>query len=277
MKVLGVVGPSDAGKTTLVESLTERLVGRGTVSTVKHLTHGPDIDREGKDTARHRAAGAAATVGVTDDAGWFATGSAASLKTILDRLAPSADYVLVEGYSGSNLPKVALGDTAAANPVVATATDATAVDIPSLVSTIEDIEPIETVSSLITRVKGEDDAEPEGVIETFTGPVRRFDLGGDVPTEEDVGRSGSVAESRLASIVRDLRARDGVRAVVFHHRRFAVASGTGTVHFVAHASHRSAALTTVEEGVDRLEAEVPPLEKGMTIDGTSVMRENSGD
>src|SRR5690606_142191 len=58
-RVLGVIGWKNSGKTTLVERLVAELVARGwKVSTVKHAHHAFDIDHEGTDTFRHRAAGA---------------------------------------------------------------------------------------------------------------------------------------------------------------------------------------------------------------------------
>ena len=58
-KVIGVAGFKNAGKTTLVERLVEHLTERGyRVSTVKHAHHSFDIDHEGRDSFRHRAAGA---------------------------------------------------------------------------------------------------------------------------------------------------------------------------------------------------------------------------
>ena len=119
MQVLGIVGHSDSGKTTLVERLVERCAGTGRVATVKHCSEPPDVDIEGKDTARHRSAGAAETVALTDDGDWFATGESRTLTDTLDALAPAYDYAFVEGYSGSSLPKVVLGDREAADPVIA--------------------------------------------------------------------------------------------------------------------------------------------------------------
>ena len=59
MKVYGVVGWKNAGKTGLMERLVAEITGRGyRVSTVKHAHHAFDLDRPGKDSHRHRAAGA---------------------------------------------------------------------------------------------------------------------------------------------------------------------------------------------------------------------------
>ena len=59
MKVFGVVGWKNSGKTCLIESLVEVISSRGfSVSTIKHAHHTFDIDQVGKDSYRHRKAGA---------------------------------------------------------------------------------------------------------------------------------------------------------------------------------------------------------------------------
>lgn len=138
MQVLAVVGPSDSGKTTVVARLAERLAARGPVATVKHLTHEPDIDTEGKDTARHRAGGASRTIGLTDDGSWFGTGDSRDLSAVLGSFEPTHDYALVEGFSDSALPKVVLGGRDAAAPVAVTAASADALDLDAAVAAITD-------------------------------------------------------------------------------------------------------------------------------------------
>lgn len=151
MKAARIVGPSDAGKTTLVERLTERLSRRGPVGTIKHLDCEPDLDTDGKDTARHRAAGAEATYGVTDKGAWFATGANGTLSGALDRLAETCEYALVEGYSGSGLalPTVVLGDDPAPEdaPVLAAAATADALDLDATVAAIDAAEPVRSGDS----------------------------------------------------------------------------------------------------------------------------------
>ena len=57
--IISIVGKSDSGKTTLLEKLIAEIKNRGYhIGTIKHDTHGFDIDREGKDTWRHKKAGA---------------------------------------------------------------------------------------------------------------------------------------------------------------------------------------------------------------------------
>ena len=61
--IISIVGKSDSGKTTLLEKLIEEFCRRGhRVGTIKHDTHGFDIDHEGKDSWRHKKAGAATVI-----------------------------------------------------------------------------------------------------------------------------------------------------------------------------------------------------------------------
>ena len=62
-QVVSIVGKSDSGKTTLIEKLLPALIERGVrVGTIKHDVHGFEMDREGKDSYRHKHAGAAVTL-----------------------------------------------------------------------------------------------------------------------------------------------------------------------------------------------------------------------
>ena len=109
MKVFGVIGWKNSGKTSLMERLVTDITARGlTVSTVKHVHHDVDLDQPGKDTFRHRAAGAVEVV--LASANRFALmhehrGLEPALAEILSRLAP-VDLVLVEGYKRDAHPKI---------------------------------------------------------------------------------------------------------------------------------------------------------------------------
>jgi molybdopterin-guanine dinucleotide biosynthesis protein B len=97
--VFGVTGWKNAGKTTLVERLVAELVRRGLrVNTIKHGHHDLDVDQPGRDSYRHRAAGATevAVVGGHRYA-IMREQEEAALAEVLARLAP-ADLVLIEGF-----------------------------------------------------------------------------------------------------------------------------------------------------------------------------------
>lgn len=130
-RVFGVTGWKNAGKTTLVERLVAEFVRRGwRVSTIKHAHHDVDIDRPGRDSFRHRLAGATevALVGGLRYA-IMREQAESSLAEVLARLAP-ADLILIEGYKREPHPKIevragGLESLAATDPkVVAIAADA---------------------------------------------------------------------------------------------------------------------------------------------------------
>ena len=110
MRVIGVVGWKNNGKTTLVVRLVEQLTRQGlTVSTIKHAHHSIDLDRPGKDSWRHREAGAEEVVLATSRR-WILMHELREeaeppLADLLAKLAP-VDIVIVEGFKGTSLPKI---------------------------------------------------------------------------------------------------------------------------------------------------------------------------
>ncbi|XDA99305.1 molybdopterin-guanine dinucleotide biosynthesis protein B [Sulfitobacter sp. LCG007] len=123
MRVYGIVGWKNAGKTGLMERLVTEIVGRGlTVSTVKHAHHSFDVDQPGKDSHRHRIAGASEVLLASRNR--FALmhelrGDAEpALDTLLARLSP-VDLVLVEGYKRDAHAKVEAHRAETGNPLIA--------------------------------------------------------------------------------------------------------------------------------------------------------------
>ena len=111
MKVIGFAGYSGAGKTTLVERLIPvlRLQGQR-VSVVKHAHHKFDIDHPGKDTFRHREAGAFEVVVASDKRlalmREFERPTELGVHALIAELDPGVDWVLVEGFKHSDLSKI---------------------------------------------------------------------------------------------------------------------------------------------------------------------------
>lgn len=135
-KVFGISGWKNSGKTTLTSALIRELSARGyRVSSVKHAHHNVDVDQEGTDSYKHRAAGASEVMLATSrrfalmheiaqEEGEF------ELNDLLEKMS-EVDLILVEGYKSSDIPKiqtirqVSLGNNGKEpiNNIVAYATD----------------------------------------------------------------------------------------------------------------------------------------------------------
>lgn len=239
MKVLGVAGPSDSGKTTVVARLAAQLSNRGTVGTMKRLTHEPEIDTEGKDTARHRAGGSARTVGVTDGGGWFGTGDGWTLGDMLEDFACECEYALVEGFSESRLPKVSLGDRKTAPPVVATAADADDLDIANVIDRIENLPSYETPASLVAKLRDTARSDHQETAATSTVPVADVAPAGDVATQVNT------ADRRLRSV-------DGIRAARVHYQPSLFDDHNDVIHLVVLADSPVKANAAIGEELTRL-------------------------
>jgi len=109
-RVFGITGWKNSGKTTLTERLVAELTRRGwRVSTVKHAHHAFDIDKDGTDSFRHRAAGAS-EVAIVSGNRWalmheLRGAEEPPMRAIVARLAP-CDLVLVEGYKREDHSKI---------------------------------------------------------------------------------------------------------------------------------------------------------------------------
>lgn len=110
MRIFGVTGYKNAGKTGLMERLVADITARGfTVSTLKHAHHTFDVDHPGKDSHRHRVAGASQVL-LSSGNRWALMSELRGapeppLAELLKRLDP-VDLVLVEGYKRDAHPKI---------------------------------------------------------------------------------------------------------------------------------------------------------------------------
>ncbi|HMQ93835.1 MAG TPA: molybdopterin-guanine dinucleotide biosynthesis protein B [Amaricoccus sp.] len=123
MKVYGVTGWKNSGKTTLVERLVTEITGRGlSVSTIKHAHHAFDVDQPGKDSHRHRRAGASQVL-VSSSSRWALMTEnrgrpEPELGALIGQLAP-VDLVLVEGFKRDRHPKIEARRAATAQDLIA--------------------------------------------------------------------------------------------------------------------------------------------------------------
>ena len=110
MHIFGLAGWSGSGKTTLLTAVIPELVARGlAVSTIKHAHHEFDIDRPGKDSWRHRQAGAREVM-VASTRRWalmheLRDAAEPALEELMARMSP-VDLLLVEGWKRHPHPKI---------------------------------------------------------------------------------------------------------------------------------------------------------------------------
>ena len=168
MRVLGIVGWSGSGKTSLIVRLVPLLVARGLrIATLKHAHHAFDVDQPGKDSYQHRQAGAQEVI-ICSARRWvqmheLGDAPEPTLAQLLRRLSP-CDLALVEGFKTERHPKLEVHREAAGKPllypddsqIVAVASDQA---LPAAPVPVVDLADIEGIALLVTRL-----AEPLDVL-----------------------------------------------------------------------------------------------------------------
>lgn len=122
MRIVGLAGWSGSGKTTLLVRVIPVLVARGLrVSTIKHAHHRFDIDHPGKDSHRHRTAGASEVL-ICSEERWalmheLRGAPPPSLDELLNKLS-ATDLVIVEGYKRDRHPKLEIHRPSVGKPLL---------------------------------------------------------------------------------------------------------------------------------------------------------------
>ena len=127
MKIYGVTGWKNAGKTGLMERLVAEITSRGlSVSTIKHAHHSFDVDHPGKDSHRHRVAGAHEVLLASKNRialmQELRDHEEPELAHLLTRLSP-VDLVLIEGYKRDRHPKIEAHRAVTGQPLIAPGDD----------------------------------------------------------------------------------------------------------------------------------------------------------
>ncbi len=122
MKVMGIVGWSGSGKTSLLVEVLPILIERGLkVSTMKHAHHRFDVDKPGKDSFRHREAGASEVLVVTSSR-WVLMHESRdeaepSIESLIERMTP-VDLLLIEGFKTHQHPKLEIHRESEGQPLL---------------------------------------------------------------------------------------------------------------------------------------------------------------
>jgi len=123
MAVIGFIGRSNSGKTSMIVSITQKLMGKGfKVAAIKHIAEPgfKTIDREGSDTYRYASAGVSVIVGSSDKETTIILKRPLNFVDTINLVEhiSSPDVILVEGFKNEDIPKIALDDTNARNIVL---------------------------------------------------------------------------------------------------------------------------------------------------------------
>ena len=106
-RIITIVGKSNSGKTTLLEKVIALLTDKGyKIGSVKHAHDGFEMDKEGKDSFRHRKAGASATLVITENKIAMVKDDTTSYIEKMQSYLSDMDIILAEGFKKQNLPKI---------------------------------------------------------------------------------------------------------------------------------------------------------------------------
>lgn len=164
MKVFGIMGWSGSGKTELVIRLIPEFVRRGIgVSTMKHTHHNFDMDKPGKDSFRHREAGAKEVM-VASSARWallheLTDEPEEDMEDLIERMTP-VDLLLIEGFKSHRHPKLEVHRPELGKPLIAADDDsimAVASDVSEIDGTavpVLDLDNIEAIADFIADFTG---------------------------------------------------------------------------------------------------------------------------
>jgi len=160
MRIIGLAGWSGSGKTTLITKLVPCLLARGlTVSTLKHAHHGFDLDKPGKDSFMHRAAGATEVI-ISSAKRWAILHELRAeeewdMAALVGKMSP-VDLVLVEGFKRDAFPKLEIHRAVNGKPllhpedphIVAVACDSA---LPASTVPVVDLNDIDAVADLLLK------------------------------------------------------------------------------------------------------------------------------
>ncbi|MHC1585814.1 MAG: molybdopterin-guanine dinucleotide biosynthesis protein B [Candidatus Syntropharchaeia archaeon] len=244
MKVLSIVGDRDSGKTMLIENLIRILKKRGKVGCVKHSKSGFDI--QGKDTHRFKIAGADVVFGISEKETIKIT-EEKEIEKVLDELSDEGmDFVIVEGFKDSSIPKIALGDVSAKNILRRMHKP----KIEEIVEIISNLDDWVTLGSIVRKLR----RTPEtGGIGIFNGIVK------GKKNEKEIKEIGfeDIDERRIEGIKKDLMKREGVIDVQIHHRKGPIEAGEDILYVAVSGKRREDIFSALRDAVERIKEEFP--------------------
>jgi len=251
MKIIQIVGRSNAGKTTFIKSLIGALSAHGTVGAVKHLGHHGFLLEPGKDTTMYYESHAAISGGVDEEKSVLVRREN-DLDSTLETLCNAGiEYAILEGFKSRPFPRVVIGDLESENVVLRNPT------IDAVIAALPEFEDYYTVEGLVRELKRECGVSRAGAVLTFNGLVREWtgtERTGYLEFNETVN---AVTES----ILEDVKAVPGIIGARFYHRKGRLYAGEDITYLAILAEHRQEAFAAAGSAIDRLKRELHDTEK----------------
>ena len=251
MKIIQIVGRSNAGKTTFIKGLIGALSAHGTVGAVKHLGHHGFLLEPGKDTTLYYESHAAISGGVDEEKSVLVRREN-DLDSTLEILCNAGiEYAILEGFKSRPFPRVVIGDLESENVVLRNPT------IDAVIAALPEFEDYYTVEGLVRELKRECGVSRAGAVLTFNGLVREWtgtERTGYLEFNETVN---AVTES----ILEDVKAVPGIIGARFYHRKGRLYAGEDITYLAILAEHRQEAFAAAGSAIDRLKRELHDTEK----------------
>jgi len=251
MKVIQIVGRSNAGKTTFIKSLIPALSAHGSVGVVKHLGHHGFTLEPGKDTTIYYESHAAISGGVDEEKSVLVRRENDLDSTLEFFCNAGVEYAILEGFKTRLFPRVVIGDLESENVILRNP----AVD--EVLAALPEFEDYYTVEGLVRELRRECGISHAGAVLTFNGIVREWT--GTERTE--YLEFDETVDALTESIRRDMEAVPGIIGARFYHRKGRLYAGEDITYIAILAEHREEAFAAASSAIDRLKQELHDVEK----------------
>jgi len=251
MKVIQIVGRSNAGKTTFIKSLIPALSAHGSVGVVKHLGHHGFVLEPGKDTTLYYESHAAISGGVDEDKSVLIRRENDLDSTLEILCNAGVEYAILEGFKTRLFPRVVIGDLESENVILRNPS------VDEVLAALPEFEDYYTVEGLVRELRRECGVSHAGAVLTFSGLVREWT--GTERTE--YLEFDETVDALTESIRRDMEAVPGIIGARFYHQKGRLYAGEDITYIAILAEHREEAFAAASSAIDRLKQELHDVEK----------------
>jgi len=238
LKIIQVVGASNAGKTTFIKRLIGALSADGPVGVVKHLGHHGFYIEPGKDTTAYYESNAAISCGIDEEKSVFIsqqTDLNAALATLCN---VGVRYAVLEGFKARVFPRIVIGDLECENTVLRNPS------VDDVVAALDNFEDFYTLEGLVRELRRDCDISRAGAVFTFNGIVREW-------TGEDES-----LDDLAERVQREIGNVPGILGARVYHRKGRLYAGEDITYVAILAECGQEAFAAAASAIDRLKREL---------------------